>query len=412
MTTSPLTPAQPTKLREEFIRRLMLGLFAFLCTICFSVIVRPNTEGHIYLILLCLFEVPVMVIIALASGNNNITRDLNELNFYGLICHLIYLPFYFQGVPSVYHNTAIKILLVVFAIRLCYFGPRTADGDFKGLPIYGLLGYTRQWLAARRAAMDTSFQHWAAVLFFGSAVPLWLFMLYFNDLRVTASIAGLMVFIFFISNYLHALQTRTAPVQRQTIAIVPQPSPLPALPDAATAPDELPLVSVRDVAAQLLDAYKRTHPMAQNINVAVAIHLGRAFPSDASLVNPQSLSARRQQWLKQIVALAQLAKDQMVRKQKVNLEWNDISRLTNSFEASFKMDLSGDGLKLFMQYVMSFEPYGLTDTTMLLGCEVLVTAWLRVLLYANDVYMEEYDALEMVSNAFVRKFSPYYPEQK
>ena len=123
-----------------------MGLFVFLCWQCAKIIIAPVAQGNIQLVLIILFEIPAIVITARAFGNNNVTRDINEINTYAVLFHLLYLPFYFQGVPAIYHNMAIKGLLGLIALRLLYVGPRTADGDFQGMPVFGLLGHARQYL--------------------------------------------------------------------------------------------------------------------------------------------------------------------------------------------------------------------------------------------------------------------------
>lgn len=192
---------------EEIKIRGMMVIFMFLVfrlnSILAQLISQPGTNGPLQLLIYSLLDLVSVIFLSLLFKNKRISRDLNELNFYSMLIHLIYIPFYFYGVRAIYHNTAINILLVAVAIRLVYFGKRTSDGDYQGLPVFGLLGLLRMWYSAGSMTLKIKFAHLPSILFFGCAAPLWFIAYTSNDLQVALTVAGLMVFVFFIANQIH-----------------------------------------------------------------------------------------------------------------------------------------------------------------------------------------------------------------
>lgn len=386
--------ACPIPLSEEIFRRLMMALFVFLCWQCADIILHPITDGFLYLIILCLFAVPEMVVTVLLFGNRNITRDINELNFYGLIIHLIALPLYRYGIPSVYHNMAIYGIICLIVARLLWIDPRTADGDFRGLPVFGYLGCARRWLESRqRMKTDELYPYWAAVLFFGSVVPIWLIMLRTNDQMVTFATAALMVFIFFIARVFQAQFDARHPA-----ALTP------SLAHPIT--KEARPTNPRDIARQLLNAYHAIHPEVQVNNVAFSKHRAHAFPDD-NILHPDSMAARRHEWLKQIVELSRLAEIKLIRKHSQSIEKDDFARLSLAFRGCFSLNPANGELKYYIKHVIGSDRAFFNDTTMMLACDLLISAWLRILLHCDDIQLVSYAELDALSRSFVKKFSPH-----
>ena len=108
---------------NELFFRAKLGLFMFLAWKLAAVTLQPVAAGDVKLVLLCLVEISTMVLLSMLFSDKNISKDLNELNCYALLAHILYLPAYYQYVPPVYHNTVINVLLSLVAARLVYFGP-------------------------------------------------------------------------------------------------------------------------------------------------------------------------------------------------------------------------------------------------------------------------------------------------
>lgn len=391
----------PTQLSAEITRRAMLGLFILLTNVCGLIILKPVDDGYLKLVLVSLFEIPIMVVIPALFGNKSIIRDINELNFYALLFHLMYLAVYLQEISAIYHNVAVKTLLVLSVLRLVYFGPRTADGDFKGMGVFGILGHVRQLLQLRLQGNKNAFpKYWSHLLFFGSAVPLWFIMMRSSDFFVTGTVAGLMVFIFVMANTMQIELTKTgcgylAPTQD------------------ISADENLLRSTVRDVATQFTHAYKTTHPSMQNLNAVVAKYIQRSFP-DARVFGPNSISGRRAHVLTQLAELMMIAKDQLQQNAVLAQAGNvanldaDISRLTAKFDASLKFNLDEIGMIAFMDYVMGQPPLELADSTFVLACDVLTTAWLRCLLSSSTrMFEEEYASIDFVTREFLTRFMPH-----
>jgi hypothetical protein len=402
--------ATPSELSSEITRRAMLGLLILLTNICSSIILQPVEDGYLRLILVSLFEVPVMVIIALLFGNKSIACDINEFNCYGLLLHLIYIPAYLHGVSSTYHNIGIKILLVLCALRSVYFGPRIEGGDFKGLGVFGILAHVRQLFQLRQLGdKNAFFRYWQHLLFFGAAIPLWCIMIRSSDIFITGTIAGLMVFIFIMAN--------TMQLELNKFRSVPEiHAPNLRVSDSSILPDQgnadVLRSTVRDVATQFLHAYKNTHPSMKNLNVAVAKYVQRTFPDDR-VFGATSISARRTCVLTQLAELMVIAREQLQQNAELiqagkglNLDV-DISRLTEKFDASLKFELDETGMIAFMDYVMGQPPLELADSTFVLACDVLITAWLRCLFSnGSEVFAQEYASVDFVTKDFLARFMP------
>jgi hypothetical protein len=197
MNTSKLTITNQNVLEEIKIRG-MIAIFMFLVFKLNSVIAQPIEDEPTKLIVYSLLDLVLIILLPLLFADKRISRDLNELNFYSMLVHLAYLPMYLQGVRATYHNNAINILLVLFALRLVYFGSKTSDGDFKGFPTFGALGLFRLW----RESHNFTFKfcnHLPSILFFGAAAPLWFISYRSNDTPITMTVVALMMFVFFIA---------------------------------------------------------------------------------------------------------------------------------------------------------------------------------------------------------------------
>jgi hypothetical protein len=397
-----------TQLSAEITRRAMLGLFILLTNVCGLIILKPVDDGYLKLVLVSLFEIPIMLVISALFGDKNIVRDINELNFYALLFHLMYLAIYLQEISAIYHNIAVKTLLVLSVLRLVYFGPRTADGDFKGMGVFGILGHVQQLLKLRLQGNKNSLlKYWSHLLFFGSAVPLWLIMMRSSDFLVTGTVAGLMVFIFVMANTMQIELTKIG------CGHAAPPDIYSSAPTQDMSHDQNLLRStVRDVATQFAHAYKTTHPSMQNLNAVVAKYIQRSFP-DERVFGPNSISGRRAHALTQLAELMMIAKDQLQQNAVLAQAGNaanldvDMARLTAKFDASLKFNLDEIGMIAFMDYVMGQPPLELADSTFVLACDVLTTAWLRCLLSSSTrMFEEEYASIDFVTREFLTRFMP------
>jgi hypothetical protein len=61
----------------------------------------------------------------------------------------------------------------------------------------------------------------------------------------------------------------------------------------------------------------------------------------------------------------------------------------------------------FMDYVMGLPPLEVPDTTFLLACDVLTTAWMRCLFSSDAQALKtEYSSIELLTLDFVARFIP------
>ncbi len=210
------------ELIEETKLRGMIAIFMFLAFSLNSIVAQLIAQNvPTKLFVYGLLDLVSIIFISLLFKNKSISRDMNELNFYSMLIHFIYIPFYLQGVRAIYHNTAINILLLAVVVRLIYFGKKTQDDDYQGLPVFGLLGLLRMWYATGILTAKTKFAQLPSILFFGTAAPLWFIAYKSNDLQIALTVAGLMVFVFFIANQMHKQHQQS---ENKTIIATPDTS--------------------------------------------------------------------------------------------------------------------------------------------------------------------------------------------
>lgn len=443
-------PSNEPAISEIAFRHLRLGCLYFLCWHGGNFIIDPVPQGHVQLILAILFEIPIMVVTALMFGDRSVTRDINEINGYALLAHLIYLPVYFLGVSPVYHNNAINLLGCFAVVRLLYFGPRTPDGDLQGLPIFGLLGHARQWWRAQdRAAQFDAYL--PAILFFGAAIPLWGGMVRVHDLWITSMLAVLMSFIFFISKHLHtrlfALQNQAATARaalvdeqaahtatasalatcraelaasqnhlRQLQAQLARYSGNTTLPALyahanllASLPDHID-PQAQEVARQWVAKWQETHPAMRNLQGVLVQYMACQFPAD-SVFAPQSIAYRTAKAMRELAELLFIAKEQVNLLETEGLVAVDVEFLpTNNLHAPL-FDIDTMAVKSFMTYVLLVPHASLTNRTLIMTCEMLTTALLRMLLsQCSTEYLQDFPELEELTQKFVARHIPLVAE--
>jgi hypothetical protein len=430
-------------LGEEVFLRVVMGGFFFLCWVCSNVIIAPVDSGAVQLTLLVFLEVTVIVVTALLFGDKNVVRDINEFNTYALMAHLLYLPFFFAGVLAVYHNTAINVLLCLAAVRLLYFGPCTADGDFKGLPIFGLLGHVRVWWQAQPALQThTLNQYLPEILFFGAAIPLWAIMVRVNDLSVTVTIAVLMSFIFFIAKQLQArmlalqaanaaaikqlhdeqichartvaerdgwrarAQALEAELARYTATDTIQRLHTHAAALDALAPETHP--DAFDAARTLVQAWQETHPGMRNLQLALAQYMACQFPDD-NVFGAQSITRRSAKALRELAELLYVTQAQLALANAPDAEVVDYEYLPTNIDNAPGFDIDTMAVKGFMTYILLVPYKRLTNRTLILTCEVLTTALLRILLsQCGKEYLNDFPELEEMTKKFVAQHIPLH----
>lgn len=194
---------------EELKIRLNIGVFMILGWPLTRIVSLPLKNAGLMLVLYSLIEIVSIIIILRFCGQRNIGRDINELNVYALLLHIITIPtYYYTNIPVEYHRNGIWALLIAALVRLSYFGKLDENGDYKGLPAFGLFAKVQQLYSAHIKKDRHAFQHWPDILFFGSALPLWFIIWKTNDQSITITAIGLMLFIYFITDSIKQKDTQ------------------------------------------------------------------------------------------------------------------------------------------------------------------------------------------------------------
>lgn len=394
-------------LSEELKTRLLMILTFVLSSRLGEIISQPITDGVMYFIVVSLLEVSIIILIFRMFGDKSIARDINELNFYALLAHLIAIPLYLNGINSDYHNRTIDGLFYLGIARMLYFGPRTQSGDFKGLPTFGILSYLRQkYVTWQRGNLRGNADLMPVICFFASAIPLWIITFRTNDPAISASVCVTMIFIFMLA------RNQTPPKQLSDAAI----EQLAALSKddvieifnqhALDQQEEGSALTPRNVALQLMNAYAKTHPIMRNVALASTIKVARMHASDYT---SETIHSGKLRLWAHLYALRQIGREQKEYMDALKIQKLDLARLHIAVQSEGMFKLDAAGRLAFMDYVMQFTPETLPDTTLILAIDVLVTAWLHVILDTRDEYMADYDSIKRMTSDFYLKFQHNIP---
>ena len=140
------------------------------------------------------YEATCIVIFNLLYGMHHVGRDVNTVSFYGLVCYLVYLPFYFLGIDvSAYHNYAAKGLNALIVLRLFYFGNRDLLANIS------IIDHSKKWLLDGRLFLNTYINGLTIAVFFLCAIPLCtlIYLVNTDTMRVTG--IAVILFSFFIA---------------------------------------------------------------------------------------------------------------------------------------------------------------------------------------------------------------------
>ncbi len=391
-----------TSLGDELKSRLLIVLTFVLSLQLGDIISRPITDGVLYLIVASLLEVSIIIVIFRMFGDKSIARDINELNFYALLIHLIAIPLYLNKVQSEYHNWAMNGLFFLGLARLLYFGPRTASGDFKGLPSFGLLSYLRQQYALPQwNNLHSTTNLLPTICFFASAIPLWLITLRTNDPTISASVCVTMIFVFMLARN-QTPPTQLSEAAKSHLAALSKSDVIEIFNEHALAQrEDGSALTPRNVALQLMNAYAKTHPVMRNVSLAMMIKVAR---SNANSTSSQTLNANMVGLFSFLYALREMGKEQKEHMDALDIQKADLARLHLAIHSEGMFTLDEAGRVAFIDYVMQFTNETVPDTTLILAIDVLTTAWLHVILDTREPYMADYDKIAQMTHEFYMKF--------
>lgn len=125
-------------------------------------------------------------------GTENIEHDVNTLNFYALVCHLIFVAFYFYGYQVAdYHNYAAKLINGLTVLRLFYFGNREF---FSRIAI---IEHCKNWLFDSRCFVNNYINGMTIALFVLCAIPLFTLIYFINTDQMRVTGIAIILFAFF-----------------------------------------------------------------------------------------------------------------------------------------------------------------------------------------------------------------------
>ena len=405
-------------LKVEIKTRIKIAVFMVLLWQFTRFVVFPIGNNVVFLsVLYGLLEISSMVVIYRFTGNSSVGKDVNELNLYALIMHILAIPLYYlTTIPLEIYSYSIWGLFTLAICRLFYFG-EALNGEYKGIPSFSLL--------VRMQKKATGFNHWSELLFFGSAIPIWYTIYQTNDSSIVISSVGLMIFIYLISD---VISTQVVSAQKVSAdqaklnideasllklfnekSVAGKAAILRFAADDSTAAgvalSDAPTVNKkRELVHSLLDSYYTTHPQAKNILVAVNWYFARAFPRNRDH-NSLTLTERRLDWLMQVKELMFLGRD--INKNKDLYTWDDFSRFQATFADIFpgKVD-TPEAIRNGIEYARHIGGLNASDSQIILAADVLISAWFQLILKADEDYLALYPELEQASTNFIASNLP------
>lgn len=184
------------KYGEIVFQRAMIYTFIFLTLEFSRMFISASAATHPYMAMWgdILFGATTILIFALLFGQSCAGRDINTLDTWALLAHLIYIPCYASGLQvAEYHNLAIKVINAVIVVRLFYFGQREF---FVRISIIEL---AKNWLLTRHPASGAVFNRLTLALFVLCAIPLFTLIYLINTDRMTISGIAIVLFAFYVA---------------------------------------------------------------------------------------------------------------------------------------------------------------------------------------------------------------------
>lgn len=399
------TSTYPRKLADEVYDRILIGLFIFLALRLTAFLFKPIEDGGTKLILVSLIEVAMIIIMDLRFGRSNISKDVNEFNFYGLLTHLLYLPLFYANVSPIYHNGLINIMLCLVAIRLLYFGPRTQNGDFAGLPTFGLLGHVQSLLAkSNNHAINKLTASMPALLFFGAMVPLGIIIARTSDLVIAINVIGMIFFIFAMAMQFQKMLN--AQHRKNIVGAQQASTAAPAMPRAqqnGAAVDATDNTSIRDLSGLVIEAYQRVHPSVQPLVAATNIHLARAFAAPPAGLTVD-MKAQRIAALQNLSDIMMIAQEQL--KHKEISDPHFALQIDFAFQQIFSDELKVKTVEDYATFANAAAREA-GDTQLFLACDALILAWLCVIFHSDNEYMASAENLKRITLDLLQIHQPH-----
>ncbi len=200
--------AEAVKLRVGIFIFLYLSLQFALFFIMASVSTYPLMAmwGGIFV------ELTAMIIFNLRYGRTALGRDINTLIFYGVVLHLLYIPFYSYGIDlSAYHNNAQKGLNALIVLRLLL--PLQQDL----LQRIAVIEYAKAWFHQNQPFVRQYVNGLTVSIFILCALPLFTLMYFINSDQMRITGIAIVLYAFFVAFENSKTEQKPAPQPRPAV---------------------------------------------------------------------------------------------------------------------------------------------------------------------------------------------------
>jgi hypothetical protein len=184
------------KISEATLTRITMFLLFYLTLEFARMFISASAATHPYMAMWgnILFEATVVIIFNLLYSNNGAGRDINTLNFYGVLVHMAYIPFYYFSIDlSMYHNYAHKAINWLVMLRLIWLGNTEILADVA------LIERGKNWVQSRRLFLNSYINGLTIAVFVLCAVPLCTLIFIINTDQMRATGIAVILFAFFVA---------------------------------------------------------------------------------------------------------------------------------------------------------------------------------------------------------------------
>ena len=176
--------------------RVMIFIFFYLLSEFARFFIMVGVDKHPLMAMWgsVFFELTAIIIFNLLYGMTGVGRDINTLNFYGVVLHLLYIPFYCYGIDlSSEHNNASKCINALIVLRLLL--PLSQDM----LRRIALLEYAKGWFHVNRLFVNQYVNGLTISIFILCALPLFTLIYFINTDQMRMTGIAIVLFAFFIA---------------------------------------------------------------------------------------------------------------------------------------------------------------------------------------------------------------------
>jgi hypothetical protein len=176
--------------------RVMIFTFFYLSLEFSRMFISASAETYPFMAILAdlFFSVAIVIIFNLLYGEENTGRDVNTLNFYATIIHLIYIPSYYYGYQfAMYHNYAAQVINGLIVLRLFYFGSRQI------LSRIAIIEHSKKWLMSSNFFLNQYVNGLTIALFILCAIPLFTLIYCINTEQMRVTGIAIVLYAFYVA---------------------------------------------------------------------------------------------------------------------------------------------------------------------------------------------------------------------